>query len=33
MHVIKVSPRKIEYIDATLDERGFSIRQELEYER
>jgi hypothetical protein len=33
MHVIKVRPRKIEYIDATLEERGFSIRQELEYDK
>lgn len=32
MNVIRVMPVKIEYIDAALEEKGFSMRQVLEYE-
>ena len=31
MNVIRVLPLRIEYIDTTLDDKGFSVRQVLEY--
>ncbi len=31
MSIIKVKPRKIEYIDTTLGNRGFKVRQTLEF--
>jgi hypothetical protein len=30
MNVIRVRPDKIEYIDSTLEDKGFSMRQVLE---
>jgi len=31
MNIIKVTPTRFDYVDGTLKERGFSLRQHIEF--